>query len=63
MSLVFLDIEFTENKIVIELGNYKKRQTEGYSFLPPKNSNQHPSLLGVQTSSWNQLEQRSRKIY
>ena len=36
MSLVVLDIECIENKIVKELGNYKDGQTVGYSFLPPK---------------------------
>ena len=38
MSLVVLDIECIENKIVKELGVYKKNgQTVGYSFFPPKN--------------------------
>ena len=37
MSLVVLDNECIENKIVKELGNYKNGQTVGYSFLPPKN--------------------------
>ena len=36
MSLVVLDIECIENKIVKELGFYQKRQPVGYSFLPPK---------------------------
>ena len=36
MSLVVLDIECIESKIVKELGVYKDGQTEGYSFLPPK---------------------------
>ena len=36
MSLVVLDIECIENKIVNELGVYKIGQTVGYSFLPPK---------------------------
>ena len=49
MSLVVLDIECIENKIVKELGVYKNGQTVGYSFLPPKNSKLHLSLLGVQS--------------
>ena len=49
MSLVVLDIECIENNIMKELGVYKDGQTVGYSFLPPKNSNQHPNLLGVQS--------------
>ena len=36
MSLVVLDIECIENKIVKELRVYKIGQTVGYSFLPPK---------------------------
>ena len=36
MSLVVLDIEFIENKIVKELKVHKNGQTVGYSFLPPK---------------------------
>ena len=36
MSLVVLDIECIEYKIVKELGVYKNGQTVGYSFLPPK---------------------------
>ena len=36
MSLVVLDIECIENKIVKELGVYQNGQTVGYSFLPPK---------------------------
>ena len=36
MSLVVLDIECFENKIVKELGVYKNVQIVGYSFLPPK---------------------------
>ena len=36
MSLVVLDIECIENKIVKELGVYENGQTVGYSFLPPK---------------------------
>ena len=36
MSLVVLDIECIESKIVKELGVYKNGQTMGYSFLPPK---------------------------
>ena len=37
MSLVVLDIECIESNIVKELGVYKNGQTEGYTFLPPKN--------------------------
>ena len=37
MSLVVLDIECIVSNIVKELGVYKDGQTEGYSFLPPKN--------------------------
>ena len=47
MSLVVLDFECIESNIVKELGVYKDGQTEGYSFLPPKYSNQHPNLFGV----------------
>ena len=36
MSLVVLDIERIENKIVKELGVYQNGQTVGYSFFPPK---------------------------
>ena len=36
MSLVVLDIECIENKIVKELGVYQNGQTVGYAFLPPK---------------------------
>ena len=36
MSLVVLDIECLENKIVKELGVYQNGQFVGYSFLPPK---------------------------
>ena len=36
MSLVVLDIECIEIKIVKELGVYKDGQTVGYSFVPPK---------------------------
>ena len=36
MSLVVLDIECIENKIVKEVGVYKNGQTVGYSILPPK---------------------------
>ena len=36
MSLVVLDIECIENKIVKELGVYQNGQTVGYSFFPPK---------------------------
>ena len=36
MSLVVLDIECIENKIVKELGVYQNGQTVRYSFLPPK---------------------------
>ena len=36
MSLVVLDIECIEKKIVKELGVYKNGQTVGYSFLPPE---------------------------
>ena len=34
MSLVVLDIVCVENNIVKELGNYKVKQTVGYSLLP-----------------------------
>ena len=47
MSLVVLDIECTENKIVKELGVYKNGQTVGYSFLPPKNSQSYISACLV----------------
>ena len=50
MSLVVLDIECIESKIVKELGVYKDGQTEGYSFLPPKNPNQHLNLFGVHST-------------
>ena len=36
MSLVVLDIDCIENKIVKELGVYQNGQTVGYSFLSPK---------------------------
>ena len=36
MSLVVLDIECIENKIMKELGVYKNGPTVGYSFLPSK---------------------------
>ena len=36
MSLVVLDIECIENKIVKDLGVYQNGQTVGSSFLPPK---------------------------
>ena len=36
MSLVVLDIECIENKMVKELGVYQNGQTVGYSFLPSK---------------------------
>ena len=36
MSLVVLDIDCFENKIVKELGVNKNGQTVGYSFLPRK---------------------------
>ena len=36
INLVVLDIEYTENKIVKELGVYKDGQTVRYSFLPPE---------------------------
>ena len=36
MSLVVLDFECFENKIMKELGVYKNGQTVGYSFLPPR---------------------------
>ena len=38
MSLVVLDTEYNENKIVKELGVFKDGQIVGYSFLPPKKS-------------------------
>ena len=47
MSLVFLDIQCIENNIVKELGVNKDGQTVRYSFLTPKNSNQHPNHSGV----------------
>ena len=47
-SLVVLDIDCTKNNIMKELGVSKDGQTVGYSFLPPKKSNQHPNLLGLQ---------------
>ena len=36
MSLVVLDIESIENKIVKEFRIYKDGQTVGYSVFPPK---------------------------
>ena len=36
MSLVVLDFECFENKMMNELGVYKNGQTVGYSFLPPR---------------------------
>ena len=36
MSLFVLDFEVFENKIVKELGEFKKGQTVWYSFLPTK---------------------------
>ena len=42
-----LDVLDTES-IEKGLGVYNDGQTEGYSSLPPKFSNQHPNLLGVQ---------------
>ena len=37
MSLVVVAIDCFENKIVIELGVHKNKQTVGYYFLPPRN--------------------------
>ena len=47
LSLVVLDIECTENKIVKELGVYKDGKTVGYSFLPPKNFKPTSQSFGV----------------
>ena len=46
MSLVVLDIECVENKIVKMWGVYKDVQTVGYSFFPPK------KFTGTSRSSW-----------
>ena len=46
MSLVVLDIECIENKIVKELGSYKNGQTVGYSFLP------HEKFKATSQSAW-----------
>ena len=36
MSIIFVDSECIENKIVKELGVYKNGQPVGCSFIPPK---------------------------
>lgn len=36
MSLVVLDIECIDNKIIKELGVFQDGKTTGYAFLPPK---------------------------
>ena len=64
MSLVVLDIECFENKIVKELGVFKDRQIVGYLFLPPKKIQTIiPIFLVYKTSSWNQYEQQLQKLY
>ena len=58
MSLVVLDIECIENKIVKELGVYQNEQTVGYFFHPFKKVENYISVcLVYEESSWNQLEQ------
>ena len=49
MSLVVLDIECIENKIVKELGVYENGQTVDIPFFLPKNSKLNLNLLGVRS--------------
>ena len=49
MSLLVLNIECLENKIVKELGVYKDGQTVGYSFVHPKKFELTFNVLGVQS--------------
>ena len=63
MRLVVLDNECIGNIIVKEIGVYKDGQTVGYSFLPPKNSNQHPNIFGVHTISLESIWAVVTKIY
>ena len=64
MSLVVLDIECFENKIVKELGVFKDGQIVGFLFLPRKKIQTIiPIFLVYKTSSWNQYEQQLQKLY
>ena len=73
MSLVVLDIEYFENKIVKKLGIYKNGQTVGYSFLPPKKFKATPQtawrtkhLHGIKWRSsyekYTEFEKTSKKL-
>ena len=69
MSLVVLDFECTENKIVKELGVYKNGQTVGCSFFLPKklkatsqSARCTKHLHGINWNSYTDLEKILKKL-